>query len=105
MNNEQSNAVLIQVMGKEYQIACPADEEKALLAAAAYLDTQMRQIRETGKVVGLERIAVMAALNITHSLQNQDAQGGLTREAAGEHVQRVNNKLDAALHRLKQLEI
>lgn len=105
MSSEQANAVLIHVMGKDYQIACPADEEKALQQAAAYLDTQMRSIRETGKVVGLERIAVMAALNITHAMQNSDAEGGLSREAADEQVGRLNQKLDKALHQLKQLQI
>ena len=105
MSNKQANAVLIHVLGKDYQIACPAEEEPALKQAAAYLDGQMRQIRESGKVVGTERIAVMAALNITHEMQNQDATGGLGSEAADERVGRLNNKLDAALHKLKQLEI
>lgn len=105
MSIEQNNAVLIQVMGKEYQIACPADEVVALKNAAAYLDNQMRKIRESGKVVGLERIAVMAALNISHELQNPDNKGGLSPEAADDHVSRINKKLDKALHELKQLQI
>ncbi len=105
MSTDTANAVLIQVMGKEYQISCPEDQVVELKNAAAYLDQQMRSIRESGKVVGLERIAVMAALNITHQLQNQDAEGGLSREAADDQVQRMSKKLDKALHQLKQFEI
>ncbi|NRB37748.1 MAG: cell division protein ZapA [Pseudomonadales bacterium] len=92
-------------MGKEYQIACPEEQIVELKNAAAYLDQQMRTIRESGKVVGLERIAVMAALNITHELQNQDGEGGLSHEAADEHVVKISKKLDKALHQLKQLQI
>lgn len=105
MSTPTSNAVFIHVMGKEYQIACPPEQKEALTKAAAYLDSQMRKIRESGKVVGLERIAVMAALNISHDLHNQDDQGGLSREAADDHVGKMNKKLDRALHELKQLQI
>ena len=105
MSNEPSNAVLIQVMGKEYHIACPEEQIVELKAAAAYLDQQMRGIRESGKVVGLERIAVMAALNITHAMQNKDAEGGLSHEAADNQVNKMNKKLDKALHQLKQFQI
>ncbi len=105
MSKPTSNAVFIHVMGKEYQISCPPEQEEALKKAADYLDHQMRGIRESGKVVGLERIAVMAALNISHELHHQDDQGGLSREAADEHVNRMNKKLDKALHELKQLAI
>ena len=56
----------VAIMGREFRIACPEDEKEGLLQAVNYLDRKMREIRETGKVIGLERIAIMAALNITH---------------------------------------
>lgn len=67
--------VTLMIMGKEYKIACSADERDDLMKAALRLDQQMCQIRDSGKVIGPERIAVMAALNLTHDLnqlQNQN---------------------------------
>ncbi|MCB6182756.1 cell division protein ZapA [Leeia sp. TBRC 13508] len=56
----------VTIMGREFRVACPAEEEQGLLEAVAYLDSKMREIRDSGKIVGIDRIAVMAALNITH---------------------------------------
>jgi cell division protein ZapA len=56
----------VAIMGREFRVACPEDEKEGLLQAVAYLDRKMREIRDTGKVMGLERIAIMAAINITH---------------------------------------
>jgi len=58
----------ISLMGREFRVACPEGEEKQLLAAVDYLNRKLREVRDTGKVVGNERIAIMAALNIAHEL-------------------------------------
>ncbi len=63
-----SRSLDVNIMGREFRVACPEGEEQALLDAVAYLDRKMNDIRETGKIVGVERIAIMAALNITHEL-------------------------------------
>ena len=65
MSNE---TVIVKLLDKEYQVACPPGQQQALVRSANYLDNQMRNIRSTGKVIGLERIAVMAALNISNEL-------------------------------------
>ena len=62
---KQPNTVTVKILDKEYQVACPEEQQAALVTSARYLDRQMRAIRDTGKVVGGERIAVMAALNIS----------------------------------------
>lgn len=63
----QTNVSLdVAIMGREFRVACPEDERESLLQAVTYLDRKMREIRDHGKVIGLERIAIMAALNITH---------------------------------------
>lgn len=63
----QNNLSLdVAIMGREFRVACPEDERESLLQAVTYLDRKMREIRDQGKVIGLERIAIMAALNITH---------------------------------------
>lgn len=63
----QTNVSLdVAIMGREFRVACPDEERESLLQAVTYLDRKMREIRDHGKVIGLERIAIMAALNITH---------------------------------------
>jgi cell division protein ZapA len=58
----------IKILDRELRIACPEEERDELMDAVAYLDKRMREIREVGKIVSVERIALMAALNITHEL-------------------------------------
>jgi cell division protein ZapA len=61
-------AVDVNIMGREFTVACSEEEREGLMTAVGYLDKKMSEIRDTGKVVGAERIAIMAALNLTHEL-------------------------------------
>lgn len=67
--NSKVQPVSIKILGKDYRVACPEDEQEALIRSAQELDDQMREIRDSGKVNGTDRIAVMAALNLTHELR------------------------------------
>lgn len=71
-----SRSLDVNIMGREFRVACPEGEEQALLDAVAYLDRKMNDIRETGKIIGVERIAIMAALNIAHELLSARLPGG-----------------------------
>lgn len=103
---KQPNTVSVKILDKEYQVACPEDQEADLVVSAKYLDKQMRDIRETGKVIGLERIAVMAALNISYELlQSTEQTGTSNTPPETESVGRLQRKLDDALYQLRQLEI
>lgn len=64
-------AVSVEILGKKYRVACEEPEKEALIASARYLDEKMQDVKATGKVVGSERVAVMAALNISHELLQQ----------------------------------
>lgn len=64
----QSEPVRISIMGKEYQIACPPEERADLFASATLVDERMRELRDGGRIVGAERIAVMVALNLAHEM-------------------------------------
>ena len=94
----QSQTVTVQILDKEYHIACPASESINLERAAEYLDKKMREIRRSGKVIGAERIAVMAALNITHELHTKQSDTASSGNA--EQVQqlfaRVQKSLDSS---------
>lgn len=61
-------AVAVRILDKDYQVACPPSEREDLLAAAQYLNTQMRRIRENTRVAGQDRVAVIAALNMANEL-------------------------------------
>ena len=100
------NTVAVKILDKEYQVACPEEQEEALVTSAKYLDKQMRGIRDTGKVIGIERIAVMAALNISYELLQASEHGGAVSSPPSEGaVSHLNRKLDEALYQLRQLEI
>jgi len=103
----QAHTVTVKILDKEYQVACPEEQEAELVVSAKYLDNQMRSIRDTGKVIGLERIAVMAALNISHELlqASEHSDSPVAAPPSNDSVGRINRKLDDALYQLRQLEI
>lgn len=91
-----ANRVTVTLLDKEYQVACRPDERDELQRAARELDDRMRAIRNSGTIIGLERIAIMVALNLCHELQKSEKSKGqdpLELEA----MQRLQEKLDRAL--------
>ncbi len=66
--NQSTVPVTVRIMDKEYKISCPEGEHESLLASAKHVSDNMKKVREGGKALGAERVAVMAALNITHEL-------------------------------------
>jgi len=68
MSNAKVKTLDVTILDREFRVACPEDERTELLEAVSYLDKKMREVRDTGKVATVERIAIMAALNITHEL-------------------------------------
>ena len=102
----QANTVTVKILDKDYQVACPPEQEAELVTSAKYLDKQMRGIRDSGRVIGLERIAVMAALNTSYELLQASSNSSSDAAApSGDSVKRLNTKLDDALYDLRQLEI
>lgn len=87
----------INVMGREFRVACPEDEQKGLLEAVDYLNKKMLEIRENGKVIGLERIAIMAALNIAHELLSTKV-GGFDIAELKRRMENMETMLDRAMH-------
>lgn len=64
----EMQGVDVNIMGREFKVSCTDDEREGLIKAVNFLDKKMRDIRDTGKVIGVERIAIMAALNLAHEL-------------------------------------
>ena len=86
----------VTIMGREFRVACPEEQREGLLKAVSYLDGNMREIRDTGKVIGLERIAIMTALNLAHDLISARPDEP-NLNAYRDQVQRMSVTLDQAL--------
>jgi cell division protein ZapA len=93
---DSPEGVVVNLLGKEFMVACPPEERDSLVAAAAYLDRKMREIQGSGRVIGTERTAIMAALNIAHELIELRAHGGLSDDMRG-RLKFLQSKIDAAL--------
>ena len=84
-------------MGREFRIACPENEQKGLLEAVDYLNKKMNEIRDNGKIIGLERIAIMAALNIAHELLATKV-GGFDIAQLKRRMESMETMLDQAMN-------
>jgi len=89
--------VSVRILEKEYQVACPADERDDLLDSAEILNTKMREIRDSGKVVGLDRIAVMAALNMANELLQTKARDEALETSLGPRLKVLNDRVESVL--------
>ena len=94
MNEPKS--LQITIMGREFRVACPEEEQAGLLEAVDYLNKKMLEIRDGGKVIGLERIAIMAALNIAHEMLTTKV-GGFDMGDLKRRMARMETVIDQAL--------
>ena len=91
--------VTIKILDKEYMVSCPPDEREALLESAKLLNSRMREVRDGGKVLGTERMAVMTALNVIHEFSTQKSvQDGMITTTAAQ-LERLENKILQAIPR------
>ena len=93
----ESTPVTVNILDREFLIGCTPEERAGLLAAASYLDGKMREVRSASRLQSVDRIAVLAALNMAHELlqsrQRVDSESGVVAQ----HLQALRSKLDAAL--------
>ena len=107
MNAEENipGTVIVRILDKEYQVSCPPAEQEALLKSARYLDENMRKIKGRGNIHGLEKISVMAALNITHEMLSKSLQLNESRHQTAQQIKYLEDKLDRSLQANRQIEI
>ena len=89
-----SEPVEVKILDREFTVGCEPGERDSLMAAATLLDARMREIRGAHKMAALDRIAVLAALNLAHELQQLRAEGGSHDDAIGRALGEMNRKLD-----------
>jgi cell division protein ZapA len=104
VSTQAGRPISIRILDKEYHVACPPEEREALLSSARYLDEKMREIRDGRKMIGADRVAVMAALNITHELLKCQA-GEVDEANVGSKLRNLQNKIEAAITRGRQLHL
>ncbi|NND64860.1 MAG: cell division protein ZapA [Gammaproteobacteria bacterium] len=101
----RSSPVNVRILEKDYQIACSSEERPALMRSAEVLNQRMREIRDGGNIIGLDRIAVMAALNLAAELlKTQDSENKVD-DTMLSRVQNLTSRVEQALERGQQLEI
>jgi len=103
--NKDTKPLRIHIMDKEYLVACPDNEREALFASAELLTEKMKEIRDTGKIVGADRIAVMAALNMAHDLLEQKYTRDEYQLNVSNRIRALQDKIDLALNSGNQLEL
>lgn len=96
MSNQNKGAI-VSILDKEFRVGCPNDQVESLNQAASYLDDQMRLIRRSGRVIGTERIAVMAALNIAHELITLRQGPNDSIEDLNTRIKCLQDKIDQAI--------
>lgn len=97
--------VSVRILEKEYQITCPPEERSALLDSAEFLNARMREIRDGGKVVGLDRIAVIAALNLANELLRARRSDSSVESEIGGRLRILRERVESALEKGRQLEL
>ncbi len=95
--NVKPQPVSVIIMGKEYRIACDPEEQDDLIHCAQQLDVQMRKMRDSGKIVGPDRIAVMTALNLAHELKLMKNQNAVLSQNLSECLIKMSQKIENVL--------
>jgi cell division protein ZapA len=95
----------VRILEKDYQVACPIEERPALLDAAEIVNAKMREIRDSGNVVGLDKIAVMAALNLANELLQLRQRDTSTDSGVTGKIKLLRERVETAIASGQQLEI
>ena len=103
--SQQIAQVSVRILDKEYQVACPADERTDLLDSAEVLNAKMREIRDSGRIVGLDRIAVMAALNMANDLLHAKVRDQQMEGDFSQRLKLISDRVETALSGSQQLDL
>lgn len=98
--SSEAQTLKVMILDKEYLVACPEEEMDALKASAKHLNDKMTEIRGGGKVIGVDRIAVMAGLNIAHEALS----GSSNSSNAGSRIEKLNSRIDKVLAGFRQAQ-
>ena len=103
--SDRNVRVSVRILEKEYQVACLPEERSELLDSAEILNNKMREIRDGGNIVGLDRIAVIAALNLSHELLKLRNRGDAAQGDVGRKVRQMRERVETVLTKSQQLDL
>ena len=103
--SKQDDAVKIQIMDKEYLVTCSDEERAELVASAKHLSAKMSEIRSSGKVVGIDRIAVMAGLNLAHEAIKSGGLDGVSSQSTANRIGALNAQIEKTLAKHQDFEL
>ena len=95
--SDSTEAVSISILDRKYQFACTPEQRKDLIAAAQNLDERMKEIKESGRLMSLERIALQAALNLSDELLKIQQEANIRRDRIDSKIRMLADRLDNAL--------
>ncbi len=102
--NDTNAQVSVRILDKEYQVACPASERTDLLDSAEVLNSKMREIRDSGRIIGLDRIAVMAALNMANDLLHAQERDKTLDDDISTRLKLISDRVESVLGNTQQLD-
>jgi len=105
VSEAEATRVSVRILDKDYFVACPKEERSDLIDSAAFLNSRMKEIRDTGKVVGADRIAVMAALNIANEMLRQRERDHGSQSELGARIKLLRERVETALQKGQQLDL
>ena len=97
--------IAVEILGKSYKVRCPQDKVQELQNAAGYVDKEMRKLRDTGNIVGLDRIAVVAALNIAYELLTSERKENTDIDVMSVKIREMQKKVESVLTQKEQLRL
>lgn len=103
--NDTNAQVSVRILDKEYQVACPASERTDLLDSAEVLNSKMREIRDSGRIIGLDRIAVMAALNMANDLLHAQERDKTLEDDISTRLKLISDRVESVLGNTQQLDL
>ena len=103
--SDTNSQVSVRILDKEYQVACPASERTDLLDSAEVLNEKMREIRDGGRIVGLDRIAVMAALNMANDLLHAQERDKTLEGDISSRLKLISDRVESVLGNTQQLDL
>lgn len=102
--NDKIVTTTIEILGKVYPIRCGEQEVSSLQSAATLLNQKMAEVQESGKVINLERIAIITALNMAHLLLQSDNQKSFAMQKINQRLLQLQHKVDAVMQDIVETE-
>ena len=100
-----NSTIAVKILDREFRVSCPPEDQQHLIDSAEFLDQRMREIRATGRVIGVDRIAMMAALNLTSELLSNEHTIQASSESSEKAIDRMSDKIDRCLHETEALDL